>query len=125
MDQTEFQALFEANAELNSPEVQAAIAEQRTLLEEQKQPIVEPLEAKLHVPYTDTAEYDQKLSKIEQSLQDIRKAQETERLARIEAETKAGESNQRQVWENRIWQTVIVIIGVLTLAATIFGVLKQ
>lgn len=124
MDQTELQALFEANAELNSPEVQAAIAEQRTLSEEQKQPIVEPLEAKLHVPYTDTAEYDQKLSQIEQSLQDICKAQEAERLARIEAEAKVGESNQRQVRENRIWQTVIVIIGVLTLVATIFGVLK-
>lgn len=94
-------------------------------MEEQKQPIVEPLEAKLHVPYTDTPEYDQKLSKIEQSLQDIRKAQETERLARIEMEERTARANQKQTIENRIWQTILVILGVLTLAATIFGVLKQ
>lgn len=125
MDQVELQKMFEADAELNSPEVQAANAELQMCLEQQEQMAIEPLQAKPRIPYTDTADFGEKLSQIEQSLQDVAKAQETERQARIDAEERAEQADRKQIRESRIWQTVIVIIGVLTLAATIFGVLKQ
>lgn len=133
--ENELQFLLKKNAELNSPEAQAAKMELSIYLEQQKQMTAEPLEAKRYIPFTDTAEFNQRLSQVEQNLQEMRNAQETswqaqlafeeaERQARIEAEKRAERTNQKQIEENRIWQTVIVILGVLTLVATILGLLK-
>lgn len=78
ISQTELQKLVEATAELNSPEMQTAMAELGTRLEQQQQMTAVPLNAKMNIPYTDTAEYSQKISKIEQELQEIHRIQEVE-----------------------------------------------
>lgn len=80
-------------------------------------------EAILNVPYTDSDEFIeeiQKIAQMEQALQEMRKIQESERQARIEAEQQA----KKQTIENRIWQIAATTIGLLTLVATIlFGIL--
>lgn len=64
------------------------------------------------------------LRQMSDQLQQIQDTQEAERQARIEAEQRTEISNRKQTTENRIWQSIIIAIAVLTLAATIFGVLK-
>ena len=59
-----------------------------------------------------------------EQMQEIRDTQEDEHQARIEAEQREEKASRMQIKENRCWQAVLVIIGLLTLAATIFGVLK-
>lgn len=64
------------------------------------------------------------LSQMSGQLQQIQGTQEVEREARVKAEQRAEEASRKQIRENRLWQATLVIIGLLTLAATIFGVLK-
>ena len=64
------------------------------------------------------------LHKMMEQMQEIRDTQEDEHQARIEAEQREEKASRMQIKENRCWQAVLVIIGLLTLAATIFGVLK-
>ena len=77
------------------------------LPQEQKRPEIESLN-----PYVDSAEFKQKIDTMERALQETRELQEFERQARIETV------------ENRIWQIISITIGLLTLIATIFGLLK-
>ena len=81
---------------------------------------VEPLEAKPYIPYTDSADFRNGF----QAIQKMRETQEIERQARIESEKRTEKANRKLTVENRIWNTVIVVISLLTLAATILGVLK-
>lgn len=64
------------------------------------------------------------LKQIENQMKDIRDTQEAEQQARIEAEQHSEASSQRQIKENRIWQIIAITIGLLTLAATILGLLR-
>ena len=64
------------------------------------------------------------LRQMSDQLQQIQDTQETERQARIKAEDRDETARRKQTIENRIWQSIIIAIAVLTLAATIFGVLK-
>lgn len=64
------------------------------------------------------------LRQMREQMQEIRDTQEGERQARIESEQKVEKAQKNQIIENRLWQTALVIIGLLTLAATIFGVLR-
>ena len=89
------------------------------LPQEQKRPEIESLN-----PYVDSAEFKQKIDTMERALQETRELQEFERQARIETEVKAKQSVQKQTIENRIWQIISITIGLLTLIATIFGLLK-
>lgn len=129
MDKQEWESLFELNTELNSPESRAIHEELRKLQElyMKENQRTEPIEAKQHAPYTETAgfrEEIQKVSQIERSLQEIREVQEFERQARMEAEQQAEKVMRKQAAENRAWQIAATTIGLLTLAATVlFGVL--
>lgn len=64
------------------------------------------------------------LDQMKGQMQEIRDTQAAEQQARIEAEQRAEKASRKQIKENRCWQAILVIIGLLTLAATIFGVLK-
>lgn len=129
MEEKEWEMLFKANAKLNSPEMRTIREEAekyQQLCNGENQPI-EPIEAMIHTPYTETAEFVEEIQKIDQmgkALQEIRNIQESERQARIAAESRTELAEQKQIRENRIWQATAVTIGLLTLAATIvFGIL--
>lgn len=115
----EFRELFELQSTANK--------EMRRFQKLQQEIKTKPSAVTPYAPYTDTAEFKQEIQKIgsmEQSLQEMRDLQEAERQARIEAEQRAEHLNRKQTLENRIWQAVLVTIGLLTLAATIlFGIL--
>ena len=61
------------------------------------------------------------VSRIESSVQDVSAKLESEASARLQSEKEAEDRAKRQARENRIWQSVIVLIALLTLIATIIG----
>lgn len=59
------------------------------------------------------------LSQMISQIQEIRDTQEEEQQTRIDAEQRAAKASRKQTIENRIWQSVLVTIGLLTLIATV------
>lgn len=88
-------------------------------LQSEYQP-VKPLEVEPYTPYIDSDNFKHGI----QAIQKIREAQEVERQARIKSEERAEKANRRQVVENRIWQTIIVLLGILSLAVGVLGLLN-
>lgn len=120
VEKGEWEMLFTANTELNSSKVRAILEEAKKLqqLYGGENQSAEPMDAILHIPYTETAEFIGRMQDIAQDegeikkqLQELRSDLESEKQARMESE----KINTRFQWAN-------LILVVLTLIATIvFG----
>lgn len=85
----------------------------------------ESAHAKIEMPISFNEEamkfFASEISRIENSVQDVSAKLESETSARLQSEKEAEDRAKRQARENRIWQSVIVLIALLTLIATILG----
>lgn len=118
MDETVWESLFKANAELNSPKVQAIHKEAERLqkLYNQENQRTEPIEATLWTPYTETAEFIGQVQDIVQTegeianqLQELRSNLESEKQARLKSE----KINMRFQWANLILVALTLIVTII------------
>ena len=120
MDEIDWESLFKANAELNSPKVQAIHKEAERLQKfcNQENQRTEPIEATLQTPYTETADFIGQLQDIVQTegeianqIQELRSNLESEKQARLKSE----KINTRFQWAN------LILVALTLIATIIFG----